>query len=95
MTPRTAAWEPYSLRVDVLRGWLGTNGRWPSAVSRNDDERRLGRWVQTQRNRRRDGLLTTDGAAILGAFRAGRGGAASPPPTAPVATRASNSFGPG
>lgn len=68
MTPRTARWEPFSQRVGVLRGWLHPNGRWPSAVSRNEDERRLGRWVQTQRNRHRDGLLATDVAAILGSI---------------------------
>lgn len=67
-TSRTAAWEPFSQRVDILRGWIHTTGRWPSAVSRNDDERRLGRWVQSQRNRHRNGQLATDVAAMLSAI---------------------------
>lgn len=66
MTFRAAPREPFSQRVDVLRQWTHINDRWPSAVSRNDDERRLGRWVQTQRDRHRQGLLTADTTAILG-----------------------------
>lgn len=65
MKLRATPSEPFSHRVDVLRRWTHANGRWPSAVSRDDDERRLGRSVQTQRDRRRQGLLTAEVATIL------------------------------
>lgn len=66
---RVATREPFSQRVDLLRRWTRVNSRWPSAVSRDDDERRLGRWVQTQRDRHRQGPLTADVAAALRSIR--------------------------
>jgi hypothetical protein len=55
----------YAANVDATAAFCAEHGRWPSAMAKGPEEKRLGRWLSTQRVANKKGNLSPARKALL------------------------------